>query len=179
MPNVFNRLIKCSKVPSILKLADIITSHKKGKKDMKKNYKPISISPNLSKIFEKCIFSQISSFFESNFAKYQCVFRKGFSTQQCLIGILEKWKHTVDKGKIFGALLTDLPKAFDCFDYEILTSKLNGYGFSLAALKLIRNYLLHRKQRKKISSSSEWALGYQPLPQKHHPLFLAKPPPPP
>ena len=52
-----------------------------------------------------------------------------------------------------GALLTDLSKAFDCFDHELLIAKLNAYGFSLTALKLVHNYLSNRKQRTKINST--------------------------
>ena len=44
--------------------------------------------------------------------------------------MLETWKRSVDKGKVFGALLTDVSKAFDCVDHEFLTAKLNAYGFS-------------------------------------------------
>ena len=46
---------------------------------------------------------------------------------------------------MFGALLTDLSKAFDCLDHELLIAKLNAYGFSLTALKPVRNYLSNRK----------------------------------
>lgn len=93
------------------------------------------------------------SFFEIIFTKYQCAFQKGFSTQHCLLAMPEKWKLTVDKGKVFDALLTDLPKIFNCVNYENLIAKLNAYGFSLPPLKLIHDYLLHRKQRRRISSS--------------------------
>ena len=48
----------------------------------------------------------------------------------------EKWKNAVDKGKVFGALLSDLSKAFDCLPHELIIAKLNAYGFKLAALKL-------------------------------------------
>ena len=68
------------------------------------------ILPILSKIFEKCMFEQMSQCFENIFAKYQCGFRKGFSTQQYLLAILEKWKRSVDNSKMFGGFLTDLPK---------------------------------------------------------------------
>ena len=141
-----------STFPEILKHADIIPLYKKGKKDIKGNYRPVSILPNLSKIFEKCMFEQMSQFFENIFSKYQCGFRKGFSTQQCLLAMLEKWKRSVDNSKMFGALLTDLSKAFDCLDHELLIAKLNAYGFSLTALKLVHNYLSNRKQRTKINS---------------------------
>ena len=67
--------------------------------------------------------------------------------------MLEAWKRYVDQGKFFGALLTDLSKAFDCLDHELLTVKLNAYGFSLPALRLINDYLSNRKQRAKIENT--------------------------
>ena len=71
--------------------------------------------------------------------------------------MLEKWKRSIDNGKMFRALLTDLWKAFDCIDHELLIAKLNAYGFSLTALKLVLSYLSNRKQRTKINSSySSW-----------------------
>ena len=63
----------------------------------------------------------------------------------------------VDNGKVFGILLTDLSKAFDCLSYELLVAKLHAYGFSISALRLIYSYLANRKQRTKINSSySSW-----------------------
>ena len=77
----FNSSIKLSKFPENLKQADITPAYKKGKKDIKGNYRPVSILPNLSKVFEKLMFKQMSQFFQNIFSKYQCGFRKGFSTQ--------------------------------------------------------------------------------------------------
>ena len=57
-----NSSIKASKFPENLKLADITPLYKKGKKYIKKSYRPVSIISNLSKIFEKCIFKQIPHF---------------------------------------------------------------------------------------------------------------------
>ena len=54
------------------------------------------------------MFSQMSAHFDEIFLKYQYGFRKGYSTQQCLLVLLEKWKAAVDKSKVFGALLTDV-----------------------------------------------------------------------
>ena len=113
----------------------------------------MSVLPNLSKIFEKCMFEQMSQFFENIFSKYQCGCRKGFSTQQFLLAVLEKWKRSVDNRKLFGAFLRDLSKAFDCLGHELLIAKLNTYGFSLTALKLVHNYLSNRKQRTNINST--------------------------
>ena len=71
--------------------------------------------------------------------------------------LLEKWKKSTEEGKSYGALPIDLSKAFDCLDYELLTAKLNAYGFNLTALRLIHNHLSNRKQRKKIDDNcSSW-----------------------
>ena len=48
------------------------------------------------------MFSQMSTYFDETFSKYQCGLRKGYSTQQFLLAFLEKWKAVVDKGKLFG-----------------------------------------------------------------------------
>ena len=83
---------------------------------------------------------------EPFFSKQQCGFRKGYSTQYCLLSMLEKWKSAVDKGKYFGALLTDLSKAFDCISEELVLAKLHVYDFILRALRLAYNYLTNREQ---------------------------------
>ena len=67
-------------------------------------------------------------------------------------------KKTVDSGGAFGALLTDLSKAFDCLSHELLIAQLEAYGFDEKALTLIYKYLSHRKQRVKINDSySSWS----------------------
>ena len=79
------------------------------------------------------------------FSKNQFGFRKGHSTQQWLLTMLEKWKRSVVCGKALDVLRTDLSKAFDCLDNKLLIAKINPYGFSLPALRLIHDYLSHRK----------------------------------
>ena len=63
--------------------------------------------------------------------------------------MLVKWKTAVHNKKIFGALLTDLSKAFDCFSHDLLLPKLNAYGFSLPALRLMQSYLSNKKEKTK------------------------------
>ena len=73
------------------------------------------------------------------------------------MALLEKWKCAFDRGKTFGALLTDLPKTFEYLDHELLIAKLSAYGFTLPALKLVHNYLSPRKQRTKANNTdSSW-----------------------
>ena len=99
------------------------------------------------------MFCQINEYMDVFLSRYQCGFRKGYSTKQCLIAMLEKWGSAVDNRKIFGVLLTDLSKAFDCLLHELLLAKLHAYGFSIPALRFAYSYLKNRKQRTKINSA--------------------------
>ena len=95
--------------------------------------------------------------FNKIFSKYQCGFRKSYSTQYCLLAMLEEWKKSIDNGKAFGASLTDLSKAVACLDHELLTAKLDPYDFSLPTLTLKNDYLSNRKRQTEINSSySSW-----------------------
>ena len=94
----------------------------------------------------------MSEYFDSFLSKYHCGFRRGFSAQHCLLSMLEKWKSAIDNKKMFGAFLTDLSKVFDCLSHDLLIAKLNTYGFNIAVLRLVQNYLSNRKQRTKTNS---------------------------
>ena len=132
-----NASIRSAKFYIELKEADIVPVHKKKSKLSKESYGPISILPNISKVYERCLYDQMSAFFEKIFSKYQCGFRKGYSAQHCLLVMIEKWRKIVDFGGAFGALLTDLSKAFDCIPHDIIIAKLEAYGFQMDALKLV------------------------------------------
>ena len=129
-----NQCISKSVFPSDLKLADVTPVYKKKSKNSKDNYRPVSILSNISKIYERCIYDQIQLFFDSVLSKYQCEFRRGYNAQHCLVSLIEKWKKSVDNGGAFGALLTDLSKAFDCLPHELLIAKLDAYGFDKSSL---------------------------------------------
>ena len=149
----FNETICSSKFPTFFKFANVTPVFKQGSRNQKDNYRPISILPIISKIFEKLICRQLSNHFDNILSKFQCGFRKGYSPQHCLLLLIDKWKKANDNDKVFGALLTDLSKVFDCTCHDLLVAKLNAYGLSLPALKLIQNYLQNRKQRTKVGSS--------------------------
>ena len=80
------------------------------------------------------------------FSKYECGFRKGFSTQHVLLVMIEKMKIDCD----IAAILTDLLKVFDCICHNLLIAKLNAYGFNRNTLKLIYNYLSDGSQKTKV-----------------------------
>ena len=99
------------------------------------------------------MYNQILAYIDKFLSPYLFGFRKGHSTEQCLIIMLEAWKKTLDEKKNAGAILTDLSNAFDCLNHDLLTAKLRAYGFEHDALVFIYSYLKERRQLTKIGSS--------------------------
>ena len=108
-----------------LRTVDITPAFKKGDKHDKLNHRPVSILPILSKVYEKFIYKQIENYMQNTLSNFHCGFRKGFNAQQCLSSLIEKAKGIMNKGGHFGALLTDLSKAFDCLPHDLLISKVD------------------------------------------------------
>ena len=78
-----------------LKLADITPIFKKEDSLNKENYRPVSILPHLSKVFERILYKQIDSFTKNKFSPYLCGFRKNHNTQYSLLKMIENWKKTI------------------------------------------------------------------------------------
>ena len=157
LTNLLNDLIENNTYPDSLKLAEVSPAHKKDETTNKNNYRPISLLPCISKVFEKILYAQIYNFIEKFLSPYLCGFRKGYSTQDCLLVMIETWKKALDKKENAGAILTDLSKAFDSLNHELLIAKLNAYNFDDSVLKLLLNYLSNRKQRVNINNVfSSW-----------------------
>ena len=106
---------------------------------------------------KKSCYNEINSYVEKILSSYLFGFRKGHSTEQCLIKMLETWRKAIDDKKYAGAILTDLSKAFDCLNHNLLIAKLHAYGFDDSSLNFVRSYLKERKQRTKVGQSySTW-----------------------
>ena len=162
----FNNSLFSNEFPKYLKKADITPVFKKDEQFLKTNYRPVSILPTVSKIYERCLCDQINEYFQPLFSKLQCGFRKGQSAQHSLLVLIEKCRKVLDKRGFAGLLLTDLSKAFDCIDHELLIAKLHAYGFNIKSLEFIHSYLYDRIQRVKINSSfSHWSKIESGIPQ--------------
>ena len=98
------------------------------------------------------MYDQMYKYFDRIFSKFQCGFRKGFSTEDCLLYMIENWKESLDQEGHYGALSIDLSKAFDCIMHNLLIAKLQTYIFDNDSLNFICNYLLGSEQRIKLNS---------------------------
>ena len=153
----FNKLIEEGSFPNDLKNADVSSLFKKDDNMCKKNYRPISLLPAISKLFERLVYNQLYDYIKQFFSPLLGGFRQAYSTQHVLLNFLQCCKNSIDNKGLAGALLMDLSKAFDSVNHDLLIAKLNAYGLNMDALKLIKSYLSKRHQRVKVNSSfSAW-----------------------
>ena len=143
----FNKLLPCSTFPTGMKYAEVTPIHKKDNKTDKENYRPISILPNPSKVYERLKYNQRYLYCHTIFSKLQSGLQKGFNAQHCLLAMVEKWRKTLDEGDETRVVLTDLSKAFGYIDHNLLKAKLNAYGFEKQSINFIYSYLTIRKQK--------------------------------
>ena len=145
----FNQSLVSGEFPHCLKEAKVIPVFKEEEKPDKSKYRPASILQVISNIYERLMYDQMHKHFDRIFSKFQCGFRKGFSTKDCLLYMIENRKESLDQE---GALSIDLSKAFDCIMHNLLIAKLQTYIFDNDALNFICNYLLGSEQRIKLNS---------------------------
>ena len=148
LTKLINLCIKDSLYPSVLKIARVIPIYKKGPIDQISNYRPISIVPIFSKVFEMALKKQISTYFETNrlFSSSQFGFRSSRSTTMAINKLIEIVNGGYENGDYLGALFCDLSKAFDCVSFNLLIGKLRNYKFDINSVNLIMSYLSNRKQ---------------------------------
>ena len=147
---IINQSLNTGIFPDKLKIAKVIPVHKDPLLDrnMLNNYRPISILPSISKIFERVAYNQLYSYFSDNniFYKSQYGFRKTHSTESAALELVNRIHEYLDKNLTPLAIYMDLSKAFDTINHEILLQKLKKYGLSEKTITWFSNYLNSRKQ---------------------------------
>ena len=145
---IINQSLNTGIFPDKFKLTKITPIHKKGDNHSVENYRPISLLPSISKLFEKVVYDQIYTYFTNN--KYFCPnqhgFRKMHSTEHAVMEVADRILTELDKGNIPLAIFLDLSKAFDTLNYEILLNKLQYYGIKDKELAWFKSYLYSRSQ---------------------------------
>lgn len=115
--------------------------------------RPISILPAISKILEKAIFIQLSSYIsETNIlSEFQAGFRKGYSTTTALMNVCDDIVSGIDHKEETVLVLLDFSKAFDTINHRLLCSKLKYYGCSPEFVSLVNSYLENRIQKVQVN----------------------------
>uniref|UniRef100_A0A8K9X1H2 Reverse transcriptase domain-containing protein n=1 Tax=Oncorhynchus mykiss TaxID=8022 RepID=A0A8K9X1H2_ONCMY len=146
--SLFNLSFVSSEIPKDWKAAAVIPLFKGGDTLDPNCYRPISIQPCLSKVFESQVNKQITDHFESHhtFSAMQSGFRAGHGCTSATLKVLNYILTAIDKKHYCAAVFIDLAKAFDSVNHHILIGRLNSLGFSNDCLAWFTNYFSDRVQ---------------------------------
>lgn len=151
--HLINSSLVCGKFPDFLKISKVIPIHKKNDKKSKKNYRPISLLPSISKIYEKIVYRRLLSFLENNkkLDSNQHGYRKEKSTISAAVQFIDSIINSIDKEDTVIGVFMDLSKAFDSVNHPLLLFILKEVGVRGVALQWFESYITGRKQFVEIS----------------------------
>ena len=149
---MFNRFLENGEFPALWKAARVIPIFK-GDKNAKENYRPISVLPVVSRLFEGLVYNQVYQHLKANdlLAPSQSAFRTLHSTATVLLKCIDDWYSCFDLGKYVGVIFVDLKKAFDTVDHQILIQKLAYYGIRSSELVWFKSYLSNCSQSTRVN----------------------------
>ena len=156
LTHLINLSISTGVFPDTLKIAKVSPIYKEGDSRVLGNHRPISVLPDLSKVFEKLSYNRLYDYLCKNNVLFtgQFGFRRGVSVVNAIQNYLQFAYRELDRNNYIFSLFLDLRKAFDCVDHTILLSKLKFYGVRGVSHDFFRSYLSNRFQYVKIGSSS-------------------------
>jgi len=146
--NIINTAIEEKSFPQQWKISKITPIPKIDHPLEPSDYRPISILPILSKVYERILMQQIVSHLDSQqlLSQHQSGFRKGHCTVTTCLKIKSDIIKAMDSGEVTLSVMADFSKAFDTVDFETLIKKLHQLKFSKPALLTLSSYLSNRHQ---------------------------------
>ena len=155
LSHTINLSFSSGKFPDILKESKVIPLYKKGDKTLPENYRPLTLTSNVAKIYEKAYNDRLVNFLLKNeiIVKEQFGFQKNKSTIDAVSLAMETIIQSMNKKEKVAGLFLDMSKAFDCVDHTKLLKILEHYGIRGNALDWIRTYLINRKQCVELKST--------------------------
>ena len=127
---LINYILNNGKISQQWKSGEITPVYKKECELSKTNYKPLTILPSLSKVFEKIVELRMSPCLEKMFHKYVYAYRKHHVCDTAILSLTEEWKKELDNNKVVGLVAMDLSKAFDTLPHDLIVQKLKQYGLT-------------------------------------------------
>lgn len=148
-----NECIENCYYPDEMKLSKVVPLHKKGETTSCNNYRPVSVLPSISKVFEKYLADELVSYMSNNqlFNSRQFGFQKGKSTKHAIMRLIQDVFSGLERAQKTYAVFCDLSKAFDCVSHDILLRKLEHYGIVNNELNILQSYLTNRFQLTEIN----------------------------
>ena len=143
LTHIVNLSISTKTFPRSWKTAKVIPLHKKNETLLPKNYRPVSLLSILSKVTERCIFIQMTTYLEENNLLHPSShgFRSKHSTVSALIEMFDNWIEAFENNEVSAVIMLYMSAAFDVVDHDILLSKLGLYGFEDSTLAWIKGLL--------------------------------------
>ena len=143
---IFNKSLERSEFPDDRKTVRVTSRFKEGEKSIKSNYRPISVLPVISRLFEKLVSNQLYQYLDHNglLSPNQSSFRHLHSTVTCLLKNTDDWYTGLDLNQMLGMVFVDQKKAFDAVDHQVLCKKLKLCGIQQRKLCWFKCYLSNR-----------------------------------
>ena len=150
---IFNMSLSTGQFPDSWKVARVAPIYKDGSSSDHSKYRPISVLPGVSRLFEKLIYDQLYTYLSKNHLLFtgQSGFRLFHSLLTSLLKCTNDWYLNLDKGQYTSVTFIDLKKAFDTVDHQILLQKLRVYGLAGKEINWFQSYLDNRKQCCKVN----------------------------
>ncbi len=162
--HINNTSLSQGRFPESWKPAAAVPILKGGDPPLTSNYRPVSILPTVSKVYEKLAAKQITNHLNNSsilLHLMQFGFRTNRSTETATCYLMEKVKASVDKGRVVGAVFLDLRKAFETVNHSVLLNKLLNFNLSVEFLNLIKSYLSSTSQLVKTDIHNSNPCDYQ------------------
>lgn len=155
LADIINESFTTGTFPDSLKGAKVVPIYKNGEPTSVENYRPISILPSLSKIFERALYDRLYKYFSSFniFTTHQYGFLPKKSTELAIYNTINYIMENLDNKNKVAGIYFDLSKAFDNINHELLIQKLEGYGVRGVCSRLVQSYLQNRSQCVSITSN--------------------------
>uniref|UniRef100_A0A8C5P787 Reverse transcriptase domain-containing protein n=1 Tax=Leptobrachium leishanense TaxID=445787 RepID=A0A8C5P787_9ANUR len=157
---LINESLATGYIPKLWKTARVVPIHKSGDSTLVSNYRRISLLPVMSKILEKCVYTQLRDYYQSSnyLTPDQSGFRPNHSTTTAFLKVCNDTQAGMEQGDLSGAIFLDFAKAFDTVDHGILLQKRKNSGIGDHTLTSFESYVSNRSQHVSISGSSSLPL---------------------
>ena len=144
---IMNHSIRTGQYPSRWKLGQVTPLFKKDDELNISNYRPVTVLPALTNVFERLLSAQMGDFYQNILSEYVSAYRRHHSCETSLLRLTEDWRRSLDNKEIVAVISMDLSKAFDTVPHALLLAKLKAYDLHESSCALIGDYLTDRMQR--------------------------------